>query len=325
MQRVADWGMPASSTPLSRRALWTRLLLYPGHTLPTAAAPVLVGVGLALHDGVFVAGPALLFLLGSWFVHVAGVFADNHTLLRRYPDLPEHPELLAAVASRTLALDTLARAIVLCLALAALCALPLLWLSGPMVLVLALLGGVSGLGYHWGPWPYANRGLADPVFFLMFGVVAVAATYGVQAAALLPPGPWWQRWPALPSLVWVVGLPVGALVTCVLVIDDIRDRFWDAQKGWLTPPVRWGLAFSRAEFAALLVLAYAAPLVALALGAGLSSLLPLLTAPLAWRALRAVRRYDSTPHLFPWTPRVAKLGLVYAALQALGLALPAFI
>lgn len=300
------------------------MLLYPGHTLPTAAAPVLVGVGLALHDGVFAAGPALLFLLGSWLVHVAGVFADNHTLLRRYPDLPEHPELLAAVASRTLALSTLAMAIVLCLLLAGACALALAWLSGPVVLVLALLGGVSALGYHWGPWPYANRGLADPIFFLMFGVVAVAATYGVQAAALLPAGPWWQRWPTLPASAWTVGLPVGALVTCVLVIDDIRDRYWDAQKGWLTTPVRWGLGISRVEFAALLALAYAAPLVALTLGGGLSSLLPLLTAPLAWRALRAVRLHDDTPNLFPWTPRVARLGLIYAALQAVGLTLPAF-
>jgi len=40
----------------SRRDLWIHMLVYPGHTLPTALAPVLVAAGLAFHDGVFAAG-----------------------------------------------------------------------------------------------------------------------------------------------------------------------------------------------------------------------------------------------------------------------------
>lgn len=209
---------------LSRRQLWTRLLLYPGHTLPTAAVPVLVGVGLAARHGVFAAGPALWFLLGSWLVHVAGVFADQYTLIKRHPDLPEHPELLDALADRRLTLSTLAVAVALSLALGMACGAVLLWLCGPWVLVIGLVGVLASLGYHWDPWPYAARGLADPVFFLMFGVVAVAATYFVQAASAAPPGPWWQRGVQLPTAVWWVGLPAGALVMAVLVIDDIRDR-----------------------------------------------------------------------------------------------------
>lgn len=314
--------MPETAETLPRRQLWTRLLLYPGHTLPTAAAPVLVGTGLAWRDGVFAAGPALLFLLSSWLLHVAGVFADNYTLIKRYPTLPEHPELLAALAQRTLALSTLAAAIGLCLALAMAIGLVLLVQCGPWVLAMGLIGLLTSLGYHWGPWPYANRGLADPVFLLMFGVVAVAATYFVQAAALMPAGPWWQRSAALPPAVWLIGLPVGALVTSVLVIDDIRDRHWDAQKGWRTGAVRWGLRWSRAEFAALVVFAYLAPLLMVALGWGAWMLLPLLTAPLAWQALQAIRRFDDAQVLLPWTPKVARLGLIYAALQAVALALP---
>ena len=60
------------------RELWVRLLLYPTHTLPTAAAPVLVGVGLAARDGVFAVLPALAAFAGSWMIHVGGVFLDNH-------------------------------------------------------------------------------------------------------------------------------------------------------------------------------------------------------------------------------------------------------
>lgn len=308
--------------PLHPRQLWLRLLLYPGHTLPTAAVPVLVGTGLAARDGVAAGAVALWFLLGTWLVHVAGVFADQYTLIKQHPDLPEHPELLQALADRRLTLSTLATAIAGSLALGLACGAVLLWWCGPWVLVIGLVGVAASLAYHWGPWPYAARGLADPIFFLMFGVVAVAATYFVQAASVAAPGPWWQRSAQLPAAVWWMGLPVGALVTAVLVIDDIRDRAWDARKGWRTAAVRWGLAFSRAEFAALLAGAYVMPVVLWVLGWGAWNLLPLLTAPLAWQALQAVRRFDDTHSLLPWTPRVARLGLVYAALQALGLVLP---
>jgi 1,4-dihydroxy-2-naphthoate polyprenyltransferase len=308
---------------MTRKQLWLRLLLYPGHTLPTAAAPILVGVGLAVRDGVFAAGPALLFLVTTWFVHVAGVLADNHTLISRHPDLPEHPELLNAVAQRTLALSTLALAIAGSLLLGAAFGLGLVVAGGPPMLALALLGVAASLGYHAGPWPYVKHGVADPVFLLMFGVVAVSATYFVQAASLAPAVPWLQRGAAPPGAAWWVGLPVGALVVCVMVIDDIRDRDWDARKGWRTPAVRWGLAFSRAEFTALVALAYAAPPLFWALGLGAGMLLPLLTAPLAWQAVQAVRQLDGTASLLRWTPRVARLGFIYATLLALGLALPA--
>ena len=57
MDQVQKW---------SRREIWTRKLLYPGHTLPTAAAPVIVAVGLAYHDGVFAPVPAVLAFLAGW-------------------------------------------------------------------------------------------------------------------------------------------------------------------------------------------------------------------------------------------------------------------
>jgi len=309
---------------MTRRELWIRLLLYPTHTLPTALAPVVVGVGLAIRDGVFAPLPALLAFVASWFVHVAGVFTDNHELLRRHPALPEHPELLDAVAGDKLALSTLNAATWLCLAVAAACGAWLAWIGGGVALAIGIIGVVSAIGYAGGPWPYAPRGLADPVFFLMFGVVAVAATWYIQAVSLVPdPGPWLTRAVDVPLAAYLVGLPVGALVTAVLVIDDIRDRHWDAKKGWRTTAVRFGLRGSRVAFVALVAFAYVAPF-AIWLGLGFSAwvLLPLATLPLAARAVRAVLTHDDTASLFPWTPRTAMLGLLYAALSGAGLAVP---
>jgi 1,4-dihydroxy-2-naphthoate polyprenyltransferase len=306
---------------MTRRQLWMQLLLYPGHTLPTAAAPVLVGMGLAWRDGVFAPLPVAAFMLSSWFIHVAGVLMDNHELLRRHPTLPEHPELIAALADRRLALSTLRWAIALCLLLALASGAYLLVIGGAAAVLIGAIGLASSLGYHGGPWPYVKRGWADPIFIAMFGVVAPAALYYVQAITAAPAMPWLERWTSLPWSAWLAGLPVGALVTNVMVIDDMRDRDWDAQKGWRTGAVRWGLGWCRFEFTALMLLAYLAPLAMLLLGLGAWTALPLATLPLALPVLRTVRRESDARVLQPWTPRMARVALIYAALLALGLVL----
>jgi 1,4-dihydroxy-2-naphthoate octaprenyltransferase len=54
---------------------------------------------------------------------------------------------------------------------------------------------------------------------------------------------------------------VGALVTNILLIDDLEDRRFDASKGWRTLAVRFGLAGSRLFYCFFSLLAYLAPLV----------------------------------------------------------------
>jgi len=70
-----------------RKHIWVDLLLYPTHTLPIAAAPVMVGAALAARDHVFAPMAVVLAFLGSWLIHLAGLFTDTHELLRRYPQV----------------------------------------------------------------------------------------------------------------------------------------------------------------------------------------------------------------------------------------------
>jgi len=292
----------------SRRAVWVGFLVYPGHTLPTAAAPLAVAAGLAYHEGVLAPGPLLLAFLGSWFIHLAGVFADQYELVRRFPRLPEHPELLQALDSGALELAQLRKAIGLCLALAALTAPYFIVRGGAMAALIGLAGVAASLSYAAGPLRYARLGLADPVFFAMFGIVAVAGGYYAQAGAFT-------------AEALVVGLPVGALVTNVLVIDDIRDRAFDAEKGWRTGAVRFGLRWARAEYVLLSILAYLAPLwFWLGLGFSAWALLPLATLPLAIPVARAVCREERREALVPMTPRASLLSFLFAALLATGIA-----
>lgn len=307
-----------------QRGIWVRLLLYPGHTLPTAAAPVVVGVGLAVRDGVAAATPAALAFVGSWLIHVGGVFLDNHELLRRHAHVVEHPELTAAVRSGALRLPTLRLAIAGCFVLALICGLWLVGRGGALALLLGAVGVAASAGYAAGPRPYARLGLADPIFLLLFGVIAVLGTYYGQAAWHAPAVTLAEGSGRLPAAAFVVGLPVGALVTGVLVIDDLRDHEHDRAKGWRTVPVRFGPQASRREFRVLMASAYAAP-AALWWGLGLSPavLLPLATLPEAWAITRIVVAAGRREQLVPMTPRLARLALVYALLLALGLGLPA--
>lgn len=310
------------ATGTSRR-IWVDLLLYPGHTFPTAAAPIFVAAGLAAHDHVFAPLAAALAFVASWAIHVGGVFVDNYVLITRHRDVPEHPELLAALNDGSLTRRELRLAIASCFALALLVA-PLLAVNvgWPGVLIVGAVGAIASVGYAGGPLPYARLGIADPVFFTMFGFVAVPATYlaqvgvgdGGSVAGLL------ASIRVLPPSVYVAGIPIAALVTNVLLIDEIRDADFDRVKGWHSGAVRFGRGFSRLELWMLTVIAYAVPFW-LWLGAGytVAALLPLLTLPMAIGVARGVWKARRFEELFPMTPRASRLAMLYGALMGVGL------
>jgi 1,4-dihydroxy-2-naphthoate octaprenyltransferase len=309
----------------TRRDVWVRKLVYPGHTLPTAAAPALVAAGLALHDGVFHAMPALLAFVAGWLIQLGGVLVDNYQNLLEQPEDREHPELVRALQSGLLTLPGLRAVIYACYAAALAAGAALLNLAGFGVLLIGLASIAASWAYSAGPLAFGRRGFADPIFFVFFGVVSVVGVYYVQAAPVF--GATLVSWlvpQALPLAAVALGVPLGALTTNILIIDDIRDREFDAVKGKLTLAVRFGAQYSRVEFAALLVLAYLSPFwLWSAFGFSAWVLLPLLSAPFAARLLGSVLTLDRHADLVPMTPRAGKLLLAYSVLLATGVALPA--
>lgn len=307
----------------SRRDLWIHWLVYPGHSLPTAAAPVLVAVGLAIHDRVFALLPAILAFLASWLIHIAGLFTDNYELLVRHRGVNEHPELVDALNKGELSLAGLRWAIAVCLALAALTGPYLLHVAGSPVIVIGLLGMAGSLIYSAGPFPFGKHGLSDLHFFIMFGIFAPAAAYYAQFAAHQQPASYWQiLFHDMPVRAFVIGLPLGAIAVNILIIDDIRDREFDIAKGWRTGPVRFGIAWSRVEYVLLTGFIYVIPFwFWLRWGFEAWVLLPLVTLPFAAAIARKVLTEEEYGTLLPLTPMAAFLCLGYAALLAIGVAL----
>jgi 1,4-dihydroxy-2-naphthoate octaprenyltransferase len=304
---------------LTRRDVWVGMLLYPAHTLPTAAGPVLVAVGLALNAGTFVPWAAAAAFAAGWLVQLGGVFTDNYQNLARHPDDEEHADFVQAVRTGLISLAEIRRAIYACYAGAIVIGLTLLPHGGLPLLVIGAAAILGSLAYSAGPFPLGDRALGDPLFFLFFGPVSVMGAYFAQAAVstgaafpmLPPPG-------TLTVEALVAGLAFGALITAILVIDNIRDLEYDRSKNEWTIAVLIGPRWSRVEFVALYAFAYAVPAWFAARGWGLAVLLPWLTLPLAIAVARRVVRAPDRASMMPLTPQAGMVMLGFAILMAAG-------
>ena len=307
------------STEVSRRRAW--LMAARPQTLPAAAAPVIVGVGLAADAGVFAPLPALAALVGAALIQIGTNFANDYYDAIRGADTDDREGFTRVVASGIIDPHEVKRAMWLTFAAAILVGTYLVAVGGVPIIVIGLASVAAGIAYTGGPYPLGYHGLGDLFVFVFFGVIAVTGTYYVQAAALVGGHfPLWIPEGTVPLAVVVASLPIAALSTNILVVNNVRDREEDAETGKRTLAVRFGYRFSRLQFLLLLTVAYLTPLWFLWSGYGAAVLLPLLTLPLAATVTRTVLTETSGAALNPALESTGKLLAAYAALFAAGLA-----
>lgn len=288
-------------------------------TLTAALAPVIVGTAVAYAAGGARLGPALAALTGAVLIQIATNFANDvfdhekgaDTHERLGPTRATQAGLLTARQVRAGMLVTIALTLPIGLYLAA--------VGGAPILAIGVASILSGVAYTGGPYPLGYHGLGDVFVFVFFGLVAVCGTTYVQLGAL-------------PPLAWLAAIPVGAIATAVLVVNNVRDRETDVRAGKRTLAVRLGRRAGVIEYALLFVAAYAVPAalafapVRAAVLAGRPPgdlpwvLLPLLTLPVAARLLRVLATTDGRP-LNACLASTAKLLLAFSVLFAAGLVL----
>ena len=291
---------------VNRRSAWW-LALRPA-TLPASAAPVLVGAGAAAADHAFALGPALAALAGAALLQIGANFANDVFDFEHGADQEDRLGPQRATQQGWISPAEMKRAMWLTFAAAALVGLYLTWVGGWPVLALGLASIAAAYLYTGGPRPYGYLGLGDLAVFIFFGLGAVMGTYYVQAGTL--------GW--LPVL---AAIPVGALATAILVVNNLRDIETDARANKRTLAVRLGAGPTRVYYFALLMVAYVTP--PLLWFAGLSSpwvMLPWLSLPLALRLARRMQR-DLGLALNGCLARTARLEVIFGLLFALGLAL----
>jgi 1,4-dihydroxy-2-naphthoate octaprenyltransferase len=292
------------ATVSARSAWW--LAIRPA-TLTASAAPVLVGTGAAWADGKFALGPALAALVGAALLQVGANFANDVFDFERGADNADRLGPQRATQQGWISAAQMKRAMWLAFAGATAVGLYLTWVAGWPVLALGLLSIAAAYLYTGGPKPYGYLGLGDLAVFVFFGFGAVAGTYYVQALSVSP-------------LALLASIPIGALATAILVVNNLRDIETDARAGKNTLAVRLGDGPTRGYYLLLLVVAYLVPLLLWWRGyAGPWVLLPWLSLPLALQLARRMR-HERGLALNGCLVRTARLEVVFGLLFALGLA-----
>lgn len=276
-------------------------------TLTAAIVPVAVGTACARVAGEIAWGPALAALFGAIWIQIGTNFANDVYDAEKGADTEERLGPTRAVATGLISAAAMRRAMILAFGLAALAGVYLVWVAGWPILVIGVASIASGVAYTGGPYPLGYHGLGDVFVMIFFGFVAVCGTTYVQLLDV-------------PTIAVVASVPVGAIATAILVVNNLRDRATDEVAGKRTLAVRLGRGGAIAEYVALLALSYGALVAAWWLTESWWALLPLVSAPVALVLVRRV----ATRHgraLNPVLAQTAQLLLLFGALLTVGLAL----
>ncbi|MFZ5467899.1 MAG: 1,4-dihydroxy-2-naphthoate polyprenyltransferase [Myxococcota bacterium] len=275
-------------------------------TLSAGVVPVAVGSSLAFAQGVGRPLAALAALAGALLIQVGTNLANDYYDFVRGADTGERLGPPRVTQQGLLAPPRVLAAALGAFAAATLVGVYLVIVAGWPIVVVGLVSILAGYAYTGGPFPLGYHGLGDLFVFIFFGVVAVAGSYYVQALALHP-------------AVWFAAMPVGALGTVLLVVNNLRDVRTDARAGKRTLVVLLGVPAARSEYVFLLVAAFATPVAMWALGVARPwVLLPLTCLPLVFRPLRCVLTREGAA-LNEALRDTARLGLVFGLLFAVGL------
>lgn len=297
-------ALPKPDVRPNSLAAW--LLASRPKTLSAAAVPVLVGTACASTRGQVKWGPAFAALAGALLLQIGANFANDVFDFEKGADTSERLGPTRAVQAGLLSARSMRRGMWLVFAIAVLVGVYLTLVSGPVILVIGCASIASAIAYTGGPYPLGYNGLGDVFVFVFFGLVAVCGTVFVEIGQV-------------PPLSLACALPVGALATAILVVNNLRDRVTDLAAGKRTLAVRYGRGFALYQYRALLLVSYLTP-VALALTASAAPevLIALLSLPLALKLERAVTATEGRA-LNPLLAATAKLLAVFGTLFALGL------
>jgi 1,4-dihydroxy-2-naphthoate octaprenyltransferase len=279
-------------------------------TLLVAVAPVMVGVATAVSlagaSGVRW-GAALAALLGAVWLTIGANYANDVFDYEKGADTAERLGPTRVTQAGLLEPRQVRGAMAFSFAMAMACGAYLLAVAGWPVLAIGISSIIAGIAYTGGPYPLGYNGLGELFVFVFFGLVAVCGTVFVTTATV-------------PLLPWLTAVPSGALASCVLLVNNVRDIETDTVAGKRTLAVRFGRAFGVRMYGLCLVMAYAFPLLAFALGltGWLSALLPLLSLPLAVKLARALDR-ERGAILNQRLAQTAALLLVHSVLWSIGL------
>jgi len=291
---------------ISKTSAW--ILAIRPRTLPAAVAPVMVGAAMAFADHGFKFFPALAALTGALLLQIGVNLANDYFDYVKGVDTSDRLGPVRVTQSGLISPDQVRAGMILVFILAVGVGGYLVAVGGWPILLVGCAAIIAALSYSGGPYPLASHGLGDLFVFIFFGLVAVCWTYYVQIHQLTP-------------ATVLMAVPLGLLITAILVVNNLRDINTDRKAGKNTLAVILGEQGARTEYILLIVVAYLLPLVfwlAGLLPAGV--LLPLVSLPLAISWICIIMKSEG-PVLNQALAGTAKTTLIYSLLLSIGIIL----
>lgn len=277
-------------------------------TLAAAIVPVMVGSAVAASHGAFRPDVLIAALAASLLIQIGTNYANDVSDHLRGADTPERLGPPRATAQGLVTPRAMMIAAGSAFAVAAIFGGYLVWVGGAPIVVIGLLSIAAGVLYTGGPWPLGYHGLGDVVCFVFFGLVPVATMDYLHSGSVS-------------ATAWWAAIPVGCLVTAILVVNNLRDLDGDRAAGKRTLAVMLGRVGTRVWYSVLLAIAYITPPLGWAVEVfPITVFLVALTAPLAQRVGDIVS-HQVGPELNRALAATSGLHLAFGALLSLGIVL----
>ena len=277
-------------------------------TLPAAVVPVLVGSALAINEGKFKFIYALVALICSLFIQIGTNFVNDLYDFLKGADTEKRKGPIRVLASGLITVNEMKFGSFLIFLAAFLLGLILVYKAGLLILWIGILSIIAGIAYTAGPFPLAYNGLGDIFVFLFFGVVGTTGTFYIHAEKFS-------------AVAFLTSIPVGALITNILVVNNYRDIEEDEAAGKKTLAVIFGKTFARYQYLFLLAASFTVPaLLYFFYNFRFWILLPFLTLPLAYKLITMLYTLEGL-QLNRTLELTAKFSALFGLLFAAGLTL----
>jgi 1,4-dihydroxy-2-naphthoate polyprenyltransferase len=180
-------------------------------------------------------------------IQIATNFANDYSDHAKGADTPDRLGPTRATSAGLITPEAMKRATIMTFGLAMLIGIYLIAVGGWPILVIGILSILFGLAYTGGPFPLAYNGLGDIAVFIFFGLIAVTGSSYLQTGSL-------------DGLAVAAAIPIGLLITAILVINNLRDIHTDARANKRTLAVKIGERATRYQYVAFLIIAWLFPL-----------------------------------------------------------------
>ena len=277
-------------------------------TLPAALVPVMVGSALAIYQGIFFPAYSIIALLCSILIQIGTNFTNDLYDHLKGSDTKERKGPLRVLASGLISVKEMKWGIFLVFFTAFLLGLYLVYSVGLVILWIGILSIIAGLAYTAGPFPLAYNGLGDLFVFIFFGIVGTVGTYYLHAQQFT-------------TLAFLISLPVGALITNILIVNNYRDIEEDKTAGKNTLAVLLGREFSRYEYVFFILISFFIPfLLHFKYDFNIWIFLPYITLPIAITLVKMIYALTGT-QLNKTLELSAKFSAIYGLLLSIGIVL----